>query len=97
MKAIRIYLPEVLEKKFRKISMETYGYSRGSLSKAAAEALRSWIRRQEAVSAAIEVPSEPVKALRGLLRHAAKSSVELQHEAAEIRAEKAKGVKKRTS
>jgi len=91
MKTIRIYLPEELEKRFRKISMETYGYSRGSLSKAAAEAIGSWIRRQEVVSAQVEVPSEPVRALRGLLRHVAKGSVELQHEAAEIRAKSAKG------
>ena len=91
MKTIRIYLPEELEKKFRKISMETYGYSRGALSKAAVEALRSWIRRQEVVSAQVEIPREPVKAVRGLLRHVAEGSVELQHQAAEMRARKAKG------
>jgi len=90
MKSLRIYLPEELERKFRKISMESYGYSRGSLSRAAAEAIRSWIRTQEPVTQ-VEIPSEPVRILRGLLRHVRKSSVQLQHEAVQIRAGRAKG------
>ena len=90
MKPLRVYLPEELEKKFRKFSMESYGYSRGSLSRAAVEAIRSWISIHQ-ISPQVVVPDEPVKALRGLLRHVKKSSVELQHEAARIRAEIAKG------
>jgi predicted nucleic acid-binding protein len=66
--------------------METYGYSRGSLSKAATAAILGWIRTRE-ISGQVAVPDEPVKSLRGLLRHVKKSSVELQHEAAQIRAE----------
>jgi hypothetical protein len=87
MKPLRIYLPEELEKKFRRASMENYGYSRGSLSKAAEEAVRSWVRTREA-STNVTVPNEPVKVVRGLLRHVGKSSVELQHESAKIRAKK---------
>jgi hypothetical protein len=90
MKPLRIYLPEELKKKFRKFSMESYGYSRGSLSRAAVEAIRSWISTRQ-ISPQVAVPDEPVKALRGLLRHVKKSSVELQHEASQIRAEIAKG------
>jgi hypothetical protein len=90
MKPLRVYLPEELEKKFRKFSMESYGYSHGSLSKAAAEAITSWISTRQ-ITPQVAVPDDPVKALRGLLRHVKKSSVELQHEAAEIRAQKAKG------
>ncbi|MBS7623058.1 hypothetical protein KEJ39_05210 [Candidatus Bathyarchaeota archaeon] len=89
MRSLRIYLPEELERKFRRASMECYGYSRGSLSKAAADAIRRWIRVQETM-AGIEIPSEPVRVLRGLLSHVEKSSVELQHEAAEIRVDRAR-------
>lgn len=78
MKPLRVYLPEELEKKFRKFSMETYGYSRGSLSRAAIEAIKSWISTHQ-TSPGVAVPDEPVRALRGLLRHVKKSSVELQH------------------
>jgi hypothetical protein len=90
MKPLRVYLPEEVEKKFRKSSMENYGYSRGSLSRAAAEAISSWISAHQ-VSSQVAIPDEPVRAARGLLRHVKKSSVELQHEAAEIKAQKAKG------
>jgi hypothetical protein len=90
MKPLRIYLPDELERKFRKTSMENYGYSRGSLSKAAQEALRSWVGAREGATA-VEVPSEPVKSLRGLLRNVKKGSVELQHESARTRARKARG------
>jgi hypothetical protein len=41
--------------------------------------------------AEVDVPSEPVKVLRGILRHVKKTSVQLQHEAPELRAMKAKG------
>jgi len=47
LKPLRIYLPEELKKKFRKFSMESYGYSRGSLSRAAVEAIRSWISTRQ--------------------------------------------------
>lgn len=70
--------------------MESYGYSRGSFSKAATAAIMGWIRTREAL-AQVEIPDEPVKAVRGLLRHVKKNSVELQHDVAEIRAESAKG------
>jgi len=47
MKPLRVYLPEELKKKFRKFSMESYGYSRSSLSRAAVEAIRSWISTRQ--------------------------------------------------
>lgn len=84
MKPIRIYLPEDLDRKFRKISMASFGYSRGSLSKAAAEALEPWVRAREGL-VEVDVPSEPVKVVRGILSHVKKTSVQLQHEAPELR------------
>ena len=40
MKGIKIYLDEELEKRFRKVAMEIYGYGRGSISRAAEDAIR---------------------------------------------------------
>ena len=41
---IRGVVSEELEKKFRKLAMEKFGYGKGSLSKALEEALRHWIK-----------------------------------------------------
>ena len=34
----------------------------------------------------VRIPEDPVKAIRGMLKHVKKSGVELQHEAQKIRA-----------
>ncbi len=39
---LKIYLTNDLNERFRKIAMNTFGYGRGSLSKAAEEALTRW-------------------------------------------------------
>jgi len=88
MRDLKIYLPEDLKKKFKKRSMETYGYGRGSISKAAEEAIRRWTSERETLAREFPTPEDPVRALRGMLRHVKKTSVELQHEARKIRAEK---------
>jgi hypothetical protein len=90
MKPSRIYLPGDLKKKFKRASMENYGYSRGSLSQAAEEAVRNWVQTREARTR-VDVPTEPVKVLRGLLSNVRKNSVQLQHDSARIRAKQAKG------
>jgi len=86
MAELKVYLPEELEKRFRKLSMSVYGYGRGSLSKAAEEALRRWCLEMEEVAPAIEEARDPVEAIRGLLKGVGKSAVELQHEARKLRA-----------
>ncbi len=91
MKDLKIYLPEELEKRFKKMSMETYGYGRGSISKAAAEAIRKWTAEREEILQEFKVPEDPIGAIRGMLKHVKKTSVELQHEASKIRAERAIG------
>ncbi len=91
MKDLKIYLPEELEKRFKKMSMETYGYGRGSISKAAAEAIRKWTAEREEILQEFKVPEDPIGAIRGMLKHVKKTSVELQHEASKIRAERAVG------
>ncbi|RLE64142.1 MAG: hypothetical protein DRJ47_08325 [Thermoprotei archaeon] len=88
MGSIKVYISEEVEKKFRKLAMELYGYGRGALSIAAEKALNEWVTK---VSEAIEVVGlldDPVEAIYGMLSHVKKSGVELQHEAKEIRAEK---------
>lgn len=48
---IRGVVSEELEKKFRKLDMEKFGYGKGSLSKALEEALRHWIKVLESARA----------------------------------------------
>jgi hypothetical protein len=78
MKPFRVYPPEELEK----LSMEVYGCSHGSPSKAAAETIMTWISTRH-MTPQVAVLEEPVKAARGLLHHVKKNDVELQHEAGE--------------
>lgn len=39
---MKIYLSDSLNERFRRIAMSVYGYGRGSLSKAAEEAITKW-------------------------------------------------------
>ena len=47
MAELKIFIPEQLNIRFRKAAMDVYGYGRGSLSKAAVEALETWCRIRE--------------------------------------------------
>ena len=47
MAELKIYLSESLDEKFRRIAMSVHGYGRGSLSKAAEEALAKWCSEHE--------------------------------------------------
>jgi hypothetical protein len=42
MAELKIYLSDRLNERFRRIAMRVYGYGRGSLSRAAEEALTKW-------------------------------------------------------
>lgn len=42
MPELKIHLPDELAKRFRKTAMAVHGYGRGSISKAAVEALAKW-------------------------------------------------------
>ena len=48
MAELKVYLSEELDKRFRMLAMSVYGYGRGSLSKAAVDALTKWCAEQEA-------------------------------------------------
>ena len=88
MRDLKVYIPEDLKKEFKKRSMEVFGYGRGSISKAAEEAIQRWTSEREKLLQEFPSPRKPVRTLRGMLKHVKESSVELQHEARKIRAEK---------
>lgn len=85
---LKVYLREDLKKEFKKRSMETFGYGRGSISKAAEEAIQRWTSEREKLMQEIHPQKDSVRILRGMLKHVKMSSVELQHEARRIRAER---------
>ncbi|OLD13214.1 MAG: hypothetical protein AUI93_01460 [Crenarchaeota archaeon 13_1_40CM_3_52_10] len=47
---LKVYLSEELDKRFRMLAMSVYGYGRGSLSKAAVDALTKWCAEEAAKS-----------------------------------------------
>src|SRR5487761_1260155 len=86
---LKIYLSEYLKREFKRISMETFGYGRDSISKAAAQAIQRWTSERETIRK--EYPQEsddPVHMLRGMLRRTSEPSVELQHKARMLRAKR---------
>jgi hypothetical protein len=85
---LKIYLNENLKKEFKKRSMETFGYGRGSISRAAEEAIQRWTSERERLMQEIPQSQGSVTPLRGMLKHVEESSVELQHEARRIRAKR---------
>ncbi len=87
---LKVYLSEDLKREFKKRSMERFGYGRGSISKAAEEAIQRWTSEEERIVRGIYSTGEPVKNLRGMLGHVKGSSVELQHAAKKMRAKRAR-------
>ncbi|MEK6961574.1 MAG: hypothetical protein AABX47_10495 [Nanoarchaeota archaeon] len=87
MGTIKVEVPDEIETRFRKSAMARFGYAKGALSNAASEAFGEWTREQESQKT-LGDSENPVDAMRGLLKHVKKSSVELQHEAANYRYEK---------
>jgi hypothetical protein len=78
MAGLRIQLPDELEKLFRKMAMKRYGYGKGSLSRAAEEAIQRWVAFQSQAEKK-EFEGDPVKAIEGLLADVHVDSVTLQH------------------
>lgn len=50
----KIYINDKLAERWRELAMKRFGYGRGSISKAAEEALTMWVENEETVSAALE-------------------------------------------
>ena len=82
---IKVELDEELEKRFRQLAMEKFGYSRGSIKKAAETAIRKWTQEERVSEAPKKSAKTGVELLTGLLKGVKhKSSVEEQHEIGKI-------------
>ena len=79
---IKLSVQDATEMRFRKAAMETFGYSKGSLSDAADRALNAWCD-QRGVSKEAEFV-DLIEVSSGILSHVKKTSVELQHEIREL-------------
>ena len=75
--SIKLELEKDLEKRFREAAMKVYGFGKGAISKAAQEAIRSWLEEVE-----VKAPKsfDPVEELRGLIKKKGVNSVTLRHE-----------------
>jgi len=74
---MRLQIKEELERKFREAAMRRFGYGKGSLSRAAEEALQKWLISVDTGNLVFE--GDPLEALDGLLSGVDLDSVELQH------------------
>ena len=61
---MKIYLPEGLDQEFRKAAMNAYGYGRGSISKAATEAISEWCNKYGSIPTPASERVESTKASR---------------------------------
>ena len=86
--SLRVDVESEIEREFREKAMRVYGYSKGSIRKAASSALKQWNKSIEIMEPEKRV-DDPVKLIEGMLYHlkGKKTSVELQHEAMKIWAE----------
>ena len=86
---IRAKIDKELERKFRELAMKKFGYTKGSLQKAAEEAIARWIAWVENEN--LEFEGDPVEAIDGILADLDVDSVGLQHKARELWASKVLG------
>jgi len=77
MRGLRLQVKEELERRFREAAMKKFGYGKGSLSRAAEEALQKWLLSVSGEEIVFE--GDPVEALDGLIAGVDLDSVELQH------------------
>ncbi|MFQ5951226.1 MAG: hypothetical protein ACE5KH_03980 [Candidatus Geothermarchaeales archaeon] len=82
MGSIRFQISDELESRFRERAMRRFGYGRGSLSRAAEEAILRWLISLEGQEVGFE--GDPVEAIDGLLKDVDLDSVELQHLAKDL-------------
>lgn len=75
MAELKIYLPDSLNERFRRIAMSVYGYGRGSLSKAAEEALNKWCSEREH-STVSEKAVARTESVNGTVSHEVESHVD---------------------
>ena len=80
---IRLQIRKELEARFREAAMRRFGFTKGSLTRAAEEAIMNWLSTVEDV----RFEGDPVQAIDGLLSHIKLDSVDLQHQVGRIWAE----------
>ncbi|MBI2675253.1 MAG: hypothetical protein HYX24_02250 [Candidatus Aenigmarchaeota archaeon] len=90
---LKVIISDEAERGFRKASMERFGYQKGSISHAAEIALKSWADSSGSMEEARKMAagmgiSNPIEAIKGMLRHVKKSAKDLRHEAHTIRADR---------
>lgn len=89
---IKFKLDDKTEMEFREATMHEFGFRKGSLSRAAEQAISKWSKTHKEIDRlkkeAKEKIKDPIKAISGILKHVKKTSVELQHEASKIRSER---------
>ena len=78
METIRAQVTEEKAKQYRKVAMQIFGYSKGSISKAVEKAMDELVKKFE-VKQREEKPDW--SKLKGILKHVNMTSVELQHKA----------------
>jgi len=81
---MKIIIEDEIEQSFRHSAMKEFGFTRGSISNAAEQAIKEWVERHER----IQKIDDPVEAISGMLKHVKKNSVELQHESSKIRSQR---------
>ena len=79
---LRIQIDERLEREFRRLAMQRFGYGRGALKRAAEEAIMDWVSKVKGAMASFE--GDPVEAIDGLLSDIDIDAVELQHQAMKL-------------
>ena len=89
--AIKVYISDEVDKKFREMAMKLYGYGKGSLSIASEKAFAAWLSQVSEVIDLVELVEDPVDAIYGSLSDVKETGVELQHEARAVRAKKTLG------
>jgi hypothetical protein len=72
---LKIHLSDDLNERFRKAAMEAFGYGRGSISKAAEEALLQWCEGRGLSKTIISDAAPPLKEQEGSVTISADSSL----------------------
>ena len=85
MAAIKVYISDEVERRFRETAMKLYGYGKGSLSIASEKAFSQWVSSMVDVIDIIDTLEDPVDAISGILSGVDADGVELQHTARKIR------------
>ncbi len=81
---LKLNLSAEVESDFREMAMKTYGYKKGSISKALEKALFDWTIHQKAFAKELKEIGDPIDAIEGMLSDVKMTSVELQHKMVEM-------------